>query len=445
MTDTPDDAIRLTLTAGLDRALGWEGGGSVRYLVADLAAAGRRATTRDAPPLNLALAIDVSGSMAGDKLDAARRTAVAVAEALGPRDRLTVVAFAGDASLLLDARPMDPAGRRAAVRAISKLASGGGTNLFAGWLLAVEHVAIAMAAEAGASHRLLLLSDGETNQGITDRSELAGHAGELLKRGIITSCVGIGDGYDEELLGAMAEAGGGRLHDAGAAHEIAEVVLGELGESRNALVERATLRLTVPASIRAEVVGAWSQAVLPGAIEVLVGSLLPGRPKRVVFRLHGPKGAAGTALLLGVSAGGTLPEHAGPAEARPAEVELRLVGGRENTAQPRDADRSLAAVEAWQAEVLRQAVRMNRDGDRRAARHFLERELRWMERYARGIAAAEPLLAELVLMLRRVGEEWDERTRKEVFAASYQRVHGEADLRAAAPPSISERFGRPGR
>ena len=48
---------------------------------------------------------------------------------------------------------------------------------------------------------------------------------------------------------------------------------------------------------------------------------------------------------------------------------------------------------------------------------------------------AEPLLAELVLMLRRVGEDWDERTRKEVFAASDQRARGEADLRAAAPPS----------
>ena len=99
--------------------------------------------------------------------------------------------------------------------------------------------------------------------------------------------------------------------------------------------------------------------------------------------------------------------------------------------------RKVREKQAWQAEVLRQAVRMNRDGDRRAARHFLERELRWMERYARGLAGAEPLLAELVLMLRRVGEEWDERTRKEVFAASYQRVHGEADLRAAAPPSIA--------
>ena len=87
MTDT--QTTRLTLTAGLDRALAWEGGGSVRYLVADLVAEGGRDAARQAPPLNLALAIDVSGSMAGDKLDAARRTALAVAEALGPTDRLT--------------------------------------------------------------------------------------------------------------------------------------------------------------------------------------------------------------------------------------------------------------------------------------------------------------------------------------------------------------------
>ncbi|MBL6082388.1 VWA domain-containing protein [Belnapia sp. T18] len=438
MTDRP--ATRLILTAGLDRALAWEGGASIRYLVADLTAEGGGRAVRQVPPLNLALAIDVSGSMAGEKLDAARRTALAVAQALGEADRLTVVAFDSDAELLLDARPMDAAGRRAAARAIGRLAPRGGTNLFSGWLLAAEHVAVTMAAGAGASHRLMLLSDGQANEGVTDRAELAHHTGELLKRGIMTSAVGIGDGYDEELLGAMAEAGGGRLHDAVQAHEVGEVVLGELREGRDALLERTTLRLTVPATLRAEVVGAWTQTALPGALEVLVGTLLPGRPKRLAFRLHAPAGAPGTALLLGVSASGALPDGGGLIEACPAEAELQLAAGHENSAQPRDADRGVAAVRAWQAEVLRRAVRMNRDGDRRAARHYLERELRWMQRYARGLKAAEPLLAELVLLLRRVGEDWDERVRKEVYAASNQRARGEMDLRAAAPPSIAERF-----
>ena len=192
-------------------------------------------------PVHLALAIDVSGSIASAKLQAARETAASVAEALGPSDRLTLVTFGTQARLLLDARLMDDGGRLEAADAIRRLRSGGKTALFDGWLLAGEHIAIAMDAAPRASHRIVLLSDGRANQGLTDPTDLARHAGELLSRGIVTSAVGIGDGYDEALLGAMAEAGGGRLHDAEHASEIGEVVLGELREGRGAALERVRL------------------------------------------------------------------------------------------------------------------------------------------------------------------------------------------------------------
>ena len=433
----------LSLTAGLDRSRAWEEGGSVRYLVAELAAEGATTPRTEAPAMNLALAIDVSGSMAGDKIDAARRAARAVAEALTERDRLSIIAFDSTAELLLDARPMDRAGRAAAITAIAGLVERGGTNLFDGWLLAAERVALAMAAAPQASHRVLLLSDGQANEGVTERQEIAHHAGALLERGVVTSALGIGDGYDEELLGAIAEAGGGNLHDAENAPEIGEVVLGELQAGRAALVERVTLRVTVPANLRAEVVGAWAHAALPGVIEVMVGSLMPDQTKRVVFRLHCPSGAPGTAILLGVSAGGAAPDGGHAIDARPVEAELHLARGSENNAQLRDAARSLAVVQAWQADALRRAVRMNREGDRRAAKHFLERELRWMEPYARGIPGTETLLAELILVQRRVSEEWDERTRKEVYALSYKLSRSEMDLRAAPRASLSERFRAP--
>jgi Ca-activated chloride channel family protein len=338
---------------------------------------------------------------------------------------------------------MDRAGRAAAMTAIAGLTDRGGTNLFDGWLLAAERVAVTMAAAPQASHRVLLLSDGQTNQGLTDRQEIARHAGALLERGVITSALGIGDGYDEELLGAIAEAGGGNLHDAEHAPEIGEVVLGELQAGRAALVERVTLRVTVPANLRAEVVGAWAHAALPGVIEVMIGSLMPEQTKRVVFRLHCPSGAPGTAILLGVSAGGASPDGGDAIDARPVEVELRLARSAENKAQPRDAARSLAVVQAWQAEALRRAVRMNREGDRRAAKHFLERELRWLEPYARGIPGTETLLAELILVQRRVSEEWDERTRKEVYAASYKLSRSERDLRSVPRASLSDMFRSP--
>jgi Ca-activated chloride channel family protein len=435
-------ATMLDLSVGLDRALAWEEGGSVRYLVADLRAQGGSVERRQTPALNLALAIDVSGSMGGDKIEAARQAALAVAGALEARDRLTLVAFDNTAELLLDARSMDHAGRAAAAKAIRRLEVRGGTNLFEGWLRAVEHVALAQAENPLASHRVVLLSDGQANDGVTDHAELARHTGELLARGIITSTVGIGDGYDEELLGVMAEAGGGRLHDAEHAPEIGEVVLGELREGRGALLERATLRISIPANLRAEVVGAWAHTSLPGAVEVLVGTLLPEQTKRVVMRLHCPSGAPGTAMLLGVSAGGTAPDTAATIEAQPAEVEVQLARSGDNKLQPRDLDRSLAVVRAWQAEVLRKAVRMNREGEHRAAGHYLKREIGWMERYARGVPGTEPLLAELVLVQRRAGEVWDERTRKGVFAMASMAARSEVDLRDAAPPSIAMRFSR---
>ena len=430
----------ISLIAGLDRSRAWEEGGSVRYLVAELSSTGGAAPRAAPPALNLALAIDVSGSMAGEKIEAARRAARVLADALTNRDSLSIVAFDSTTELLLDARAMDEAGRAAARTAIDGLADRGGTNLFEGWLLAAERVAHAMEIERLATHRVIVLSDGQANEGVTDRSEIACHIGAVLERGVVTSAVGIGDGYDEELLGAMAEAGGGSLHDAAQAPEIGEVVLGELQQGRAALVERLTLRISIPANLRAEVVGAWSHAVLPGAIEVLVGNLQPEQTKRVVLRLHCPSGAPGTAMLLGVSAGGTTPSDAGSIEANPVEVELRLARSAENNAQPRDAARCLAVVQAWQADALRRAVRMNREGDRRAAKHFLGRELRRMESYARGIPGTEILVAELILVQRRVSEEWDERTRKEVFTSSHKLSRSERDLRSDAPTSLSERF-----
>lgn len=434
-TTTP---TTLTLRTGLDRSLAWDAGGSVRYLVADLTASGAPATNVTPPAINLALAIDVSGSMQGEKIAAARDTASAVTRALTARDRLTIVAFNHEATLLLDARTMDDAGRREALSAIARLESDGNTNLWEGWLLAGERVATAMRDSAKASHRVLLLSDGQANDGVTDSRELAHHAGEALARGIITSAVGIGDDYDEAVLGAMTEAGGGRLHDAEHAEEISEVVLGELLEGRSALLERVALRIVVPANVRAEVVGAWSHTVLPGAIDVMLGTLLPQTPKRVVLRLHCPAGKAGTRIPLAATARGLLPEGTGSVAADPCDVELRLALARANSSQQRDTERSVAAFAAWQADAMRRTVNLNREGDRRGAKHYLSRELRWMEPYARDLPGAEPLLAEMVLLLRRADEEMGERFGKALYLGSTQRMRGESDLRSAPRASVAE-------
>jgi hypothetical protein len=71
------------------------------------------------------------------------------------------------------------------------------------------------------------------------------------------------------------------------------------------------------------------------------------------------------------------------------------------------------------------------------------RPARRSARHACGVPGTETLVAEVVLVERRIGEDWDERTREEVDAACMKRACDEEDLRAAPPASIAERFSRP--
>jgi Ca-activated chloride channel family protein len=437
---------QLSLTFGPDRALVWEAGASVRYLVADIAATGTILNAKDRVPLNLALAIDVSGSMSGEKLEAARATALAVVDALTPKDRLSLIAFESAVELIMDARHMDAAGRRVARQAITGLETKGSTALFGGWDLAAGRVAAAMDADAKASHRVLLLTDGQANVGIHDAPSLAQFTADAQQNGIITSAVGIGNDYDEALLAAMVEAGGGRLHDASDATEIHEVVLGELLEGSTALVERATLSVAFPPGVkRAEVVGPWRATKHGRRMEVLVGSLRADQVKRVVIRVFCREGSAGETMDITASLSAYLPDGSAELRVDPPATTLTFADGSTNDAQRRDEDRSVAALAAWQGAAMRQALVLNREGRFDEAQAYLRQEIALMKRYAHGLRGVDGLIRELDLLYDQVSSQMDERVRKEVYIARVKSGRGEVDHRRRPVSDVNSLLQRPRR
>lgn len=437
-----DGTPLLTLAGTLDRKLAWRRGGSVRHLLVE-ALVGQPATAvrRERRPLNVALVVDVSGSMSGAKLEAAKRAVVGVVKGLGTEDRLTLVSFGSDVEVHLDAVVMDQDGRAAATLAARSMATRGMTNLSGGWLAGAERVAVAMQDGAATMNRVVLLSDGQANEGITDPAELSIHANELRVRGIATSTVGIGDGYNAVLMQALAEQGGGQMHDAEVADEIVEVLLAELREMQEMALEDLTVSIAVPASVQAEVLGGLPVDSGPMGITVLLGAALPNARKPIVLKLRLPEGEEGQQLLFGLTARARRSGTDEIVEAGLVEVAVTLVRGADNDAQDRDVRASVVIARLWHAAVTRTVSRLNRTGERREARHYLEREFRYFERYCRGIPELERLVVDMAQMLRYVDREWDERTRKEAELSSYKMLSASRDSRSRSRGNWSDRLG----
>ena len=182
------------------------------------------ASSRPRTPLNLALVIDRSGSMSGSKLSCARKAARFLVSQLTAADRLALVTFDDEVSVLMPSQPVrDP---QPLLAAINTIHNGGCTALFDGWLAgalqAAEHL------DPAALNRVLLLSDGQANRGLTDSSEIAAKVAGLTQRGVSTSAFGLGLDFDEDLMGAIASAGDGTLAHIESPRQLEDLYASEL-------------------------------------------------------------------------------------------------------------------------------------------------------------------------------------------------------------------------
>lgn len=320
------------------------------------------------PPLNLSLVIDRSGSMSGHPLDMARQAAQAGIRLLEPHDRVSVVIFDDEVETLIPSQQVTDPDKLC--REIEGITSGGCTALHAGWLDGAMQVA--QHPDERALNRVLLLSDGQANEGKTRISEIVPDVRGLTARQVSTSTMGLGREYDEDLLRGMAEAGDGNFEHIEHASQLPGFFEAEFhGMSRTT---GHTVSLGIEpnptlGSLRQEIINDLQKNDLGRA---QLPNLIAGRPVEVVFTVQVPAQAEHPGLgVLRLRLAWT--GRDGIRRKQRAQLNLPVLSGDQVDALPENADVRVAREVQLNAKAKRDAVHLMDKGDYAGSQRVLSR------------------------------------------------------------------------
>ena len=233
-------------------------------------------------PLNLSLVIDRSGSMDGPPIHAAREAAVMLVRRLRMEDVVSVVAYDHDVRVV--APPSTGDAQVDVVERIRAIEARGTTNLSGGWLRGRELVSEYRRTEG--VNRVLLLTDGQANQGITEPEALEGLCRISAEQGITTTTIGFGPHFDEDLLRAMADAGRGSAYYVEHADQASGVFEEELEGLLSLVAQNVRVRIRPGAGAEAmKALHDYPSHSEGRELTLEVGDLYAREPRRVLLEI----------------------------------------------------------------------------------------------------------------------------------------------------------------
>ena len=189
------------------------------------------------PPLNLALVIDQSSSMRGHPLREAKRCAEMIIDSLKPTDKASLTVYSNNAELVVPNTPIK--NKKRIIQAISEIHATGMTALFDGWKTGAN----SLPKTKEEFCRVLLLSDGQANRGLTHIPSIKEEAAAYSDKGVTTSTYGLGLNFNEDLMLQLADSGGGNAYYGATADDLSDPFSEEFELISNLYAKELKLRL----------------------------------------------------------------------------------------------------------------------------------------------------------------------------------------------------------
>ena len=197
-------------------------------------------------PVNVAIVLDKSGSMQGDKIVKAKDAAIAAIGRLGSDDIVAVVAYDSTVQVIVPATKLSD--KESVIRQIRNIEAGGSTALFAGVSKGADELRKFLDKER--VNRVLLLSDGLANVGPQSPSELGALGASLMKEGISVSTMGLGLDYNEDLMTKLARNSGGNHVFIEQADNLVRVFNQEFNDVLSVVAQEVAIEIRLAAGVR---------------------------------------------------------------------------------------------------------------------------------------------------------------------------------------------------
>ena len=235
---------------------------------------------------DLVIVLDRSGSMEGQKLNDARQAVIGLLDQLGPDDRLALVIYSNGVQTQSGLVPMNEVNRRRLTSAVDHVYAGGGTNLGGGLKRGMELLMHTPGNER--QRKVILISDGLANQGVTDPDALGRMASAAVENRFSISTVGVGLEFNEMLMTAIADQGAGHYTFLEDPQVFAQVFESEFQATRHVAAADVNIQIPLEPGVHLVAAGGYPIRHENGTAIIHPGNLLSGQRRTLYLTFQVP-------------------------------------------------------------------------------------------------------------------------------------------------------------
>ncbi len=376
-------------------------------------------------PANVAIVLDKSGSMDGDKIQYAREAAIMAIKRLDERDIVSVVSYDSQVQVVVPATAVH--NQQAIYAAIRHIQADGNTALFAGVSKGANELRTFLSRNR--VNRVILLSDGLANVGPQSASELGELGASLAKEGISVTTIGLGLGYNEDLMTRLAGYSDGNHAFVENAEDLASVFQYEFGDVLSVVAQGVNIEIRCRNGVKPIRLLGRKSEIIGDRVTTRLNQLYSEQEKFVILEVEVPEQLAETELELvavEVLYDNLFTQNEEQLSGRSV---ARFSGSKQEVRAARDDKTLEAAVEQVANEYSRDAIKARDSGDLEGAKKILQDSASYLGSQAESLNSpklqkqeAEALQDADSLELE---QDWNKQ-RKELKARQYKRATQQA-------------------